>query len=170
MVFKTLKCSIVLAALVAAPAVAWAQQPDSTPERGLVIVEWTTESEVNQAGFNIYRSENPDGPYVKLSDSLVPASLDPVTGGDYSFTDTTATAGVTYYYKLEDVELDGKTTMHGPIVAVAGETLAARQFRMGVPLGIALGAILVVVAFFVIRRTVAATRPPTAASGPDGEL
>ena len=99
------------------PLAAAAQEP--TPVPSMVIVEWTTESEVDVAGFNLYRSESPDGPYVKVNTALVPGASDPLLGGKYVYTDTNVVAGQTYYYKLEDVELGGATTMHGPIEVVA---------------------------------------------------
>ena len=89
------------------------------PDSSLVLVEWTTESEVDMAGFNLYRSESPDGPYVKVNTALIPGASDPILGGQYAYTDTNVVAGQTYYYKLEDVELDGATTLHGPIEVVA---------------------------------------------------
>ena len=99
------------------PLAAVAEEP--TPATSVVIVEWTTESEVNTAGFNVYRSESAEGPYNKINHQLIPASPDPILGGHYVYTDTNVVAGQTYYYKLEDVELDGTTTLHGPIEVVA---------------------------------------------------
>ena len=32
-----------------------------------VIVEWTTASELNTAGFNLYRRDSPDGPFTRLN-------------------------------------------------------------------------------------------------------
>ena len=113
------------------PGVILAQQPVGTPASALVIVEWTTESEVNLAGFNLYRSDDPEGPYIKVNDALIPASPDPVTGGSYVYTDTAVTAGVTYYYKLEDVELDGSSTMHGPIEVAAQADGGVTRFKVG---------------------------------------
>jgi len=81
----------------------------------VVIVEWTTASEVDTAGFNLYRSESPEGPFARINNHLIPASPDPLRGGSYAFTDTDVVAGRTYYYQLEDVEIDGTTTRHGPI-------------------------------------------------------
>ena len=89
------------------------------PDPSTVFVEWTTESEVNVAGFNLYRGESPDGPYVKVNTALIPGASDPLLGGKYVYTDTNVVAGRTYYYKLEDVELGGTTTVHGPIAVVA---------------------------------------------------
>ena len=99
------------------PLAAAAEEP--TPAASIVVVEWTTESEVDLAGFNLYRSESPAGPYVKVNASLIPGASDPLLGGQYAYTDTNVVAGHTYYYKLEDVELDGVTTLHGPIEVVA---------------------------------------------------
>ncbi len=140
-----------MAVLLAGPAVARAQQPDSTPGPGLVVVEWTTESEVNLAGFNIYRGESPDGPYLKINDALIPASPDPLTGGSYSYTDTTAEPGMTYYYMLEDVELDGQATTHGPVQVVArGQGISVGVQVLAAAALLATMALGVVV--FMIRR------------------
>ncbi len=81
----------------------------------VVIVEWTTASELNTAGFNLYRSEAPEGPFTQVNEHLIPGSSDPLTGGSYVFTDTDVVAGRTYYYQLEDVEFSGATNRHGPL-------------------------------------------------------
>ena len=99
------------------PLMATAQEP--TPTASVVVVEWTTETEVDTAGFNLYRSDSPDGSYIKINHELIPGASDPLLGAKYVYTDTNVVAGRTYYYKLEDVELDGTTTIHGPIEVVA---------------------------------------------------
>ena len=39
-----------------------------------VRVEWSTETEMNTAGFNLYRGESADGPFdVKVNDQLIPS-------------------------------------------------------------------------------------------------
>jgi len=78
-------------------------------------ITWETASEVDTAGFNLYRSPNPDGPWLKINDQLIPPSQDPVSGGSYTFTDNNAEAGQTYYYQLEEVELSGNVTRFDPI-------------------------------------------------------
>ncbi|MDQ7051944.1 MAG: T9SS type A sorting domain-containing protein [candidate division KSB1 bacterium] len=37
---------------------------------------------------------------------------------DYQYLDSSVRNGVTYYYKLEDVNINGERTMHGPISAL----------------------------------------------------
>ena len=62
-------------------------------------------------------------------------------GGHYVYTDTNVVAGQTYYYKLEDVELGGATTLHGPIevVAEAGSSSALTNLAAWWPLAVLIG-------------------------------
>ncbi len=79
------------------------------------ILSWSTATEVNTAGFNLYRAESAEGPFVRINPQVIPASRNTVTGSSYSYEDKDVTPGTTYYYQLEDVELSGSTTRHGPI-------------------------------------------------------
>jgi len=93
--------------------------------KAVVLVEWSTASELDTAGYNIFRSESPESGFVKLNQQIIPGSADPWVGSDYSFSDKNTVPGVTYYYLLEDVGLDGATNRHGPveITATAGGRL-----------------------------------------------
>ena len=104
-----------LCGLLALAGLALGYRTVVAPTEAVVIVEWTTASEVDTAGFNLYRSESPEGPFTRINDHLIPASPDPLLGGSYAFTDSNVVAGHTYYYQLEDVEIDGTATRHGPI-------------------------------------------------------
>jgi hypothetical protein len=84
-------------------------------KNAVILIEWSTASELDTVGFNLYRSDNSDGPFEMVNASLVPSSSDPLTGGEYKYEDTSVTPGKTYYYRLEDVEVNGATTQHGPI-------------------------------------------------------
>ena len=85
-----------------------------------MVLTWKTESEVNNAGFNIYRAETEDGDYVKINSSLIPAKGSTTEGASYRYIDQTAKRGTTYYYKLEDVDMSGNATMHGPAAPAPG--------------------------------------------------
>jgi len=86
----------------------------ATASNGLVKLEWVTESEVDNAGFNIYRATAEKGPYVKINDSLIVGAGYTTAGVAYAFVDESVKNRKTYYYKLEDINLNGTTTMHGP--------------------------------------------------------
>ncbi len=89
----------------------------ATPKSSKVIIEWSTEAEIENAGFNIYRSESENGEYTKINASLIPAKGSSTQGSSYEFTDTDVKNRKTYYYKLEDIDLNGTATVHEPASA-----------------------------------------------------
>ena len=48
---------------------------------------------------------------------LIPAQGSSTQGASYEFVDDGVQNRKTYYYKLEDIDLNGKSTMHGPVSA-----------------------------------------------------
>jgi hypothetical protein len=78
---------------------------------------WVTESEVNNAGFNIYRAESANGTYQKINYALIQAQGSPTQGAAYEYVDKDVKGRKTYYYKLEDIDLTGKSMLHGPVSA-----------------------------------------------------
>jgi len=81
------------------------------------VIRWETASEVNTAGFHLYRGPTATGPWERVNATLIPSAADGVTGGRYTFRDTTADPTVTYYYQLEEVELDGTTHRYGAVIS-----------------------------------------------------
>lgn len=69
-------------------------------------VEWTTETELNTAGFNLYRSGSQDGDFERINEELIPSKGDSLSGASYAFTDHDVETSETYYYLLEEIEID----------------------------------------------------------------
>ena len=90
----------------------------ATPKISKVIIQWSTETEIDNAGFNIYRAESVDGKYVKINNDLIPAEGTSTQGANYEFIDKDVQNRKTYYYKLEDIDFKGKSTIHGPVTAI----------------------------------------------------
>lgn len=55
---------------------------------------------------------------MKINSSLIPAKGSPTSSAAYQFIDDNVKNRKTYYYKLEDIDIYGKDTMHGPVSAV----------------------------------------------------
>ena len=82
-------------------------------EAGAVVLTWTTESEVDNAGFNLRRSEKRDSGFTLLNPALIAGAGTTGERQAYTFTDTSAKPGVEYYYRIEEVAFDG-----GPVTLV----------------------------------------------------
>jgi hypothetical protein len=89
----------------------------ATPKAGKVILQWSTESETDNAGFNIYRSDSENGEYIKINSPIIEAKGSSTQGASYEFIDNNVQNRKTYWYKLEDIDLNGNSTMHGPVNA-----------------------------------------------------
>ncbi len=98
---------------------------------GRVVVLWETGTEIDNAGFNIYRAVSPDGPWVKVNNVLIAAEGDPVAGTSYTLVDTPG-RGV-FYYRLEDIDLSGVATLHEAVSAQLGPAVIAPWFRPVLP-------------------------------------
>jgi hypothetical protein len=81
---------------------------------GQATLYWTTESEVNNLGFYVQRSEA-GGQYVRVNEQLIPGHGTSETRHEYSYVDQGLTNGVAYSYRVVDVDLAGTQTAHGPI-------------------------------------------------------
>ena len=72
-----------------------------------VILKWTTESEVDNAGFYIYRSETKDGEFKVVNPMIIQGAGTTAERTDYTWTDSTAKPNTVYYYRIEDVSHAG---------------------------------------------------------------
>ena len=93
---------------------------EATRTENGVVVSWRTASELDNLGFHVYRAPAAEGPYERLTATLIPGLGSSPVGATYQYVDSSA-EGETIYYELEDVETTGRTELHGPVPAVAAE-------------------------------------------------
>ena len=72
-----------------------------------VVLKWTTESEVDNAGFYIYRSETRDGEFKVVNPTMIQGAGTSSERNAYTWTDATAKPNITYYYQIEDISHAG---------------------------------------------------------------
>jgi hypothetical protein len=78
---------------------------------------WETASELNNAGFNVFRSTVTNGERTVLT--FVPSQAPGSSQGfAYEWFDNDVTAGETYHYWLKDIDTSGATSLHGPVSAI----------------------------------------------------
>ena len=86
-------------------------RPVRNETTGHVDITWVTQSELNNAGFNVLRSESKTGEFKVVNVKGIIAGHGTTSEKHvYTFTDTTAKPNVVYYYQIEDVSLDGNRT------------------------------------------------------------
>jgi len=79
-----------------------------------VLVSWMTVFEADNIGFNVYVRDT-DSEYVKANTALIPSQYSGFGGAEYSFLVTGLTPGKTYLFMVEDIDVYGKGTFHGPV-------------------------------------------------------
>ncbi|RMH89401.1 MAG: T9SS C-terminal target domain-containing protein, partial [Calditrichaeota bacterium] len=96
-------------------------------EPGKMVLEWTTQSEINNLGFEVYRSRQREGNYDRIasyeSDPTLEGAGNSNVAHHYRYADEAVEAGVTYWYKIADVDFRGMRTFHGPVSATAVASL-----------------------------------------------
>ncbi len=90
-------------------------RPARDKATGAVVITWSTQSELNNAGFFIKRSQQRDGQFQVINATMVAGAGTTSEKQSYTYTDSTAQPNVVYYYQIEDVSLDGnrQTLTHG---------------------------------------------------------
>ncbi len=77
-------------------------------ENGEVLIQWTTEAELDNAGFHILRSETRNGHFKRINTQLIQGAGSTAERQTYKWIDTTAKIGTVYYYQIEDVSFSGE--------------------------------------------------------------
>jgi uncharacterized repeat protein (TIGR01451 family) len=134
----------------------------ATPAGDHNALAWETVSELRNLGFNLWRGASASAPDVKLNPYVIPSQAPGGTDGfAYSYDDFDITSGDTYYW-LEDIDLNGTVTRHGPVQATEPGTsnspsavtliaLQAGSSTSALPF-VAMGLALLVGAGVVVRR------------------
>ena len=92
----------------------------AVPFNRAIDVRWRTNAERNHLGFNVYRADFYSPQYQQINKQLI-RNLKSAgkNQASYRFVDYDVENGKRYYYYIEDVEVGGKKTFHGPIFATA---------------------------------------------------
>ena len=88
----------------------------ATFSEGSSLLSWTTQSETNNLGWNVYRSETENvEDYTQINSEMIEGAGTTTEQTDYTFADENETyANNSYWYWIESVDNGGTTTLHGP--------------------------------------------------------
>ena len=90
---------------------------ESVP-KGKVVINWSTESEEDNYGYNIFRAETEDGPFKKINDEIIQGAGTTSDPNEYVFVDQPLEIGKSYYYYIESVSFAGVKERFTPVSKV----------------------------------------------------
>ncbi len=95
------------------PDVSEAKAEDEAPKNTL---KWTTASEVENFGFDIFRSDSEEGPFEKRTDDPLPGAGTTDEPQSYLWEDFDIEKGKDYYYYIESISMAGVRERFSPII------------------------------------------------------
>lgn len=72
-----------------------------------VTIQWDTETELDTAGFYLYRSQVGEDNFARVNQTLIDSEGSSVSGAAYTYQDHGVETGKTYIYLLEEIQNDG---------------------------------------------------------------
>lgn len=84
---------------------------------GKIVLNWETASEIDNEGFFLYRSDDPNGLFVPINSQIIPGAGNSSVAHSYEYVDTNVEEDVTYYYKLYSRDFNGTLHVYGQAVS-----------------------------------------------------
>ncbi|MDA8016758.1 MAG: hypothetical protein MPN21_04850 [Thermoanaerobaculia bacterium] len=92
-------------------------ETDNPPEEPYKnTIRWSTASEVENFGFNVYRGDTADGPFQRLNDEIIEGGYTTDEPQSYTFIDDTIDPYRSYFYYVESVSLSGIRENFTPVL------------------------------------------------------
>jgi hypothetical protein len=79
-------------------------------------LKWTTATEVDNFGFDVYRSDTEEGPFERITKQPIPGAGTVDEPQNYVFEDTEIDPAQDYYYYVESIAMDGTREVFSPII------------------------------------------------------
>ena len=98
-----------------------------------VRIEWRTATEVNNLGFNLYRSKTREGKFEKVNSRLIEGAGSSPLPHNYQFVDRDVKPGEVYYYYLVDIDITGTTEKSDLLEVNLKTNRSSFQARLLVP-------------------------------------
>jgi len=101
-----------------APAPAASPAPGTSPSPGppANTLKWSTASEVENFGYDIYRADAEDGPWVRINAKPIAGAGTLDEPSYYQYVDTNIDSTRIYYYYVESISLKGVREKFTPVI------------------------------------------------------
>lgn len=115
--------SAAIVVLLAVPAAAQApatasKAPQAAPAPAKALsntIKWSTASEVDNFGYDVFRGDKEEGPFSRLNPTIIAGAGTVDEPRHYQYVDETIEAGREYWYYVESVSLSGVREKFTPV-------------------------------------------------------
>lgn len=90
-------------------------------------ITWSTASESDNFGFDIYRGEESDGPFARITPQPVLGAGTTDLPRDYRFVDNRIEADTVYFYYVESISLSGERKRFTPVMKAPPKKLSGHS-------------------------------------------
>lgn len=98
------------------PAAVPASEPPAGPFKNTI--RWTTASEVDNFGFDVFRSTAEEGPFEKINPEVIEGAGTTDEPTSYRYVDDTIDPRQTYFYYVESISMSGDREQFTPVAKV----------------------------------------------------
>jgi hypothetical protein len=104
----------------AAPGQSWSDTSEEEARKPNVI-RWSTASEHDSFGYDIYRGLSEDGPFSVINSEVIPGAGTTDMPNSYEFVDDAIEPGTIYWYYIESISLSGERKKITPVYPSKGK-------------------------------------------------
>ncbi|MHC4908964.1 MAG: hypothetical protein ACYTF9_04505 [Planctomycetota bacterium] len=79
-------------------------------------IRWTTASEVDNYGFDVYRATAEEGPFEVINSETVPGAGTTDVPQDYEYVDRSVEPDTAYFYYVESISMGGERERMTPVI------------------------------------------------------
>ncbi len=109
-----------------APAAPAAPATASQPAVLENVIRWSTASEVDNFGYDVFRGPTEEGPFERVNETPIPGHGTTDEPRQYAFHDTSIAPDTVYYYYVESISLQGERERFTPVFASRPKPAPAR--------------------------------------------
>ncbi len=88
-------------------------------------LRWSTASEQQNFAYDVYRGEEEEGPFARITSKPIPGAGTTDDTSRYKYTDDTVVPGTQYYYYVESISMSGVRERFTPVIKARIKCAAA---------------------------------------------
>lgn len=106
---------VLLGACASSPPVSHSDSAAQAAQAIENVIRWSTASEVDNFGYDVFRGPTEEGPFERVNDSPIAGHGTTDVPQNYEFRDTSIAPNTAYFYYVESISLQGDRERFTPV-------------------------------------------------------